>query len=178
MNIIITGKDLKATDAIKDYVEKKLERIEKYFEGEEIKVQVKIKSEKGSQIAEMQVNVKTYSIRAVTETKDLYASIDKDIDILEGQIRKMKTKKDKQNMTESIRGKEELRQEEEKEIEGEIVKTLYYDIKPLTPEDAKLKLEEKPQDRFLTFINIETGKVNVIYRMKDNKNYGLVEPEA
>ena len=82
MNIIITGKDLKATDAIKDYVEKKLERIEKYFEGEEIKVQVKIKSEKGSQIAEMQVNVKTYSIRAVTETKDLYASIDKDIDIL------------------------------------------------------------------------------------------------
>ena len=57
-------------------------------------------------------------------------------------------------------------------------KSVYYDIKPLTPEDAKLKLEEKPQDRFLTFINVETGKVNVIYRMKDNKNYGLVEPEA
>ena len=120
----------------------------------------------------------TDRFRAVTAHKDLYASIDKDIDILEGQIRKMKTKKDKQNMTESIRGKEELRQEEEKEIEGEILKTLYYDIKPLTPEDAKLKLEEKPQDRFLTFINVETGKVNVIYRMKDNKNYGLVEPEA
>lgn len=126
----------------------------------------------------MDVKIGTDRFRAVTAHKDLYASIDKDIDILEGQIRKMKTKKDKQNMTESIRGKEELRQEEEKEIEGEIVKTLYYDIKPLTPEDAKLKLEEKPQDRFLTFINIETGKVNVIYRMKDNKNYGLVEPEA
>ena len=126
----------------------------------------------------MDVKIGTDRFRAVTAHKDLYAPIDKDIDILEGQIRKMKTKKDKQNMTESIRGKEELRQEEEKEIEGEIVKTLYYDIKPLTPEDAKLKLEEKPQDRFLTFINIETGKVNVIYRMKDNKNYGLVEPEA
>jgi putative sigma-54 modulation protein len=126
----------------------------------------------------MDVKIGTDRFRAVTAHKDLYASIDKDIDILEGQIRKMKTKKDKQNMTESIRGKEELRQEEEKEIEGEILKTLYYDIKPLTPEDAKLKLEEKPQDRFLTFINIETGKVNVIYKMKDNKNYGLVEPEA
>ena len=126
----------------------------------------------------MDVKIGTDRFRAVTAHKDLYASIDKDIDILEGQIRKMKTKKDKQNMTESIRGKEELRQEEEKEIEGEILKTLYYDIKPLTPEDAKLKLEEKPQDRFLTFINVETGKVNVIYRMKDNKNYGLVEPEA
>ena len=63
-------------------------------------------------------------------------------------------------------------------VEGEIIKTIYYDIKPLSPEDAKLKLEERPQDRFLTFINIETGKVNVIYRLKDNSNFGLVEPEA
>ena len=159
------------------WYKKKAERLEKYF-GDEIDANVTIKTEGSEQVAQMDVKIGTDRFRAVTAHKDLYASIDKDIDILEGQIRKMKTKKDKQNMTESIRGKEELRQEEEKEIEGEIVKTLYYDIKPLTPEDAKLKLEEKPQDRFLTFINIETGKVNVIYRMKDNKNYGLVEPEA
>ena len=170
MNITITGKDLKATDAIKEYIEKKAERLVKYF-GDEFEVNVTIKTEGSEQVAQIDVKMGTDRFRAVTAHKDLYASIDKDIDILEGQIRKMKTKKDKQNMTESIRGKEELRQEEEKEIE-------YYDIKPLTPEDAKLKLEEKPQDRFLTFINVETGKVNVIYRMKDNKNYGLVEPEA
>lgn len=177
MNIKITGKELKATEAIKDYIEKKADRLVKYF-GEDFDLYATIKTEGAEQIAEMDVKAVGERIRAVTAHRDLYASIDKDIDILEGQIRKMKTKKDKQNMTESIRGKEELRQEEEKEIEGEILKTLYYDIKPLTPEDAKLKLEEKPQDRFLTFINVETGKVNVIYRMKDNKNYGLVEPEA
>ncbi|MEI3386885.1 MAG: ribosome-associated translation inhibitor RaiA [Clostridia bacterium] len=177
MNITITGKDLKATDAIKEYIEKKAERLVKYF-GDEFEVNATIKTEGFEQVAQIDVKMGTDRFRAVTAHRDLYASIDKDIDILEGQIRKMKTKKDKQNMTESIRGKEELRQEEEKEIEGEILKTLYYDIKPLTPEDAKLKLEEKPQDRFLTFINVETGKVNVIYRMKDNKNYGLVEPEA
>ena len=170
MNITITGKDLKATDAIKEYIEKKAERLVKYF-GDEFEVNATIKTEGSEQVAQIDVKMGTDRFRAVTAHKDLYASIDKDIDILEGQIRKMKTKKDKQNMTESIRGKEELRQEEEKEIEGEILKTL-------TPEDAKLKLEEKPQDRFLTFINVETGKVNVIYRMKDNKNYGLVEPEA
>ena len=178
MNIIITGKDLKATDAIKDYVEKKLERIEKYFEGEEIKVQVKIKSEKGSQIAEMQVNVKTYSIRAVTETKDLYASIDKDIDILEGQIRKIKTKKEKMNKDESIRLKESNLSDGISVVEKEVIKTLYYDIKPLSVEDAKLKLEEKPGNIFLTFINVDTGKVNVILKLKDSDNYGVVEPEA
>ncbi len=178
MNIIITGKDLKATDAIKDYVEKKLERIEKYFEGEEIKVQVKIKSEKGSQIAEMQVNVKTYSIRAVTETKDLYASIDKDIDILEGQIRKIKTKKEKMNKDESIRLKESNLSDGISVVEKEVIKTLYYDIKPLSVEDAKLKLEEKPGNIFLTFINVDTGKVNVLFKLKDSDNYGVVEPEA
>ena len=177
MNITITGKEIKATDAIKEKKEKKAERLVKYF-GDEIDANVTIKTEGSEQVAQMDVKIGTDRFRAVTAHKDLYASIDKEKEIKEEQIRKMKTKKDKQNMTESIRGKEELRQEEEKEIEGEIVKTLYYDIKPLTPEDAKLKLEEKPQDRFLTFINIETGKVNVIYRMKDNKNYGLVEPEA
>ena len=177
MNITITGKEIKATDAIKEYIEKKAERLVKYF-GDEIDANVTIKTEGSEQVAQMDVKIGTDRFRAVTAHKDLYASIDKDIDILEGQIRKMKTKKDKQNMTESIRGKEELRQEEEKEIEGEIVKTLYYDIKPLTPEDAKLKLQEKPQDRFITFINQDTNKVNVLFKLKDSKNYGLVEPEV
>ncbi len=177
MNIKIVGKDLKATDAIKDYIGKKSERLVKYF-GEEFDVTATIKTEGGMQVAEMEVKTPTDRFRAVTAHRDLYASIDKDIDILEGQIRKMKTKKDQQNMTESIRNKEVSREVEEQPIEGEIIKTLYYEIKPLSPEDAKLKLEEKPQDRFLTFINVETGKVNVIYRLKDNSNYGLVEPEA
>ncbi len=177
MNIKIVGKELKATEAIKDYIGKKSERLVKYF-GDQLDVTATIKTEGGMQVAEMEVKVPTDRFRAVTAHRDLYASIDKDIDILEGQIRKMKTKKDQQNMTDSIRNKEIAREIEEHPIEDEIIKTLYYEIKPLAPEDAKLKLEEKPQDRFLTFINIETGKVNVIYRLKDNKNYGLVEPEA
>ncbi len=178
MNIVITGKDLKATEAIKEYVEKKLERIEKYFEGEEIKVTVKMKNEKGSQIAEIQVNVKAYMIRAVTETKDLYASIDKDIDILEGQIRKIKTKREKMNKEESIRLKESSSLEGTAVVENEVIKTLYYDIKPISVEDAKLKLEEKTRNIFLTFVNVDTGKVNVIFKLKDSENFGIVEPEA
>ena len=177
MDIKIVGKDLKATDAIKEYITKKSERLVKYF-GEDFSVVVTIKSEGGMQVAETELKTPTERFRAETAHKDLYASIDKNIDILDGQIRKMKTKKDQQNMTDSIRSKEMAKEIENKsEIEDEIIKTIYYDIKPLAPEDAKLKLEERPQDKFLTFINIETGKVNVIYRLKDNKNYGLIEPE-
>ena len=176
MNIKITSKDLVATEAIKDYIDKKSGRLVKYF-GDDLDVNVTIKTEGTYQVAEMSLNVDSTDYRAVTAHRDLYASIDKDIDILEGQVRKMKTKKDKQNMTESIRVKE-MAHEAETEVADEIVKVLYYDIKPMTPEDAKLKLQEQPQNRFLAFIDIDTGKTNVIYRLKDNKNYGLVEPEV
>ena len=64
------------------------------------------------------------------------------------------------------------------EVIDEIVKTTYYSIKPLTPEDAMLTLQERPTQNFMAFINVENGKVNVIHRLKDGKNYGLVEPEA
>ena len=175
LNITITDKDLKATEAIREYVEKKMARVEKYFE-EEIDVTVTIKTERAEQIAEMGVKVKQDTFRAVTSHKDMYASIDKDIDILEGQIRKWKTRKDKANKDDSIKVMAGNIHEEEK-IEDEILKTIYYDIKPITPEDAKLKLQEKPQDRFITFINQETGKVNVLFKLKDNKNFGLLEPE-
>ena len=178
MNIKITGKDLKATDAIKDYIGKKLERIEKYFE-EELDVTATIGIEKGEQIAEIHVKVKSDIYRAVTAHRDLYASIDKDIDILEGQIRKAKTKKEKQNKEDSIKQKNlENYGTPSKEVENEIIKTIFFDIKPMLPEDAKLKLQEKPENKFLAFVNLETSKVNVIYKLKDGKNYGLLEPEA
>ena len=177
MNIKIIEKELKATDAIRSYIDTKAERLQKYFDKEDIDLFVTIKKEGDEQVAEMQISGLDSAFRAVTASKDLYASIDKNVDILEGQIRKMKTKKDKQNMTDSIRAKEASRAEEH-EVEDEIVKTMYYSIKPMGAEDAKLLLDKQPQNRFLTFVNIETGKVNVIYKLKDNKNFGLIEPEA
>ena len=174
MQIKITGKELKVTEAINDYVERKMDRIAKYFDNAEADVTIRV--EKNVQIAEIKVSANGEMFRAVTEDKDLYASIDKDIDILEGQIRKAKTKKDKMMRDASLKALDV--EGPVHEVTDEILKTEYYDIKPMTPEDAKLKLEERPQDRFLTFINIETGKVNVIYRLKDNSNFGLVEPEA
>lgn len=175
MKIKITGKELKITEAINDYVERKLERIDKYFE--EAEAEVTLKTEKQEQIAEIYVQANGEKYRAVTEDKDLYASIDKDIDILEGQIRKSKTKKEKMMKDASIKTMD-VSSDKIQEISNEIIKTSYYEIKPITPEDAVLELQAHPTHNFLTFINVETGKVNVIHKLKDGKNYGLVEPEA
>ena len=174
MNIKITGKELKVTEAINDYVERKMERVAKYFDDAEADVMLKV--EKNIQIAEIKVSANGEMFRAVTEDKDLYASIDKDIDILEGQIRKAKTKKDKMMRDASLKALDVG--ETVHEVTDEILKTEYYDIKPMTPEDAKLKLQERPSQMFLAFVNVETSKVNVIHKLKDGKNYGLIEPEA
>ncbi len=174
MKIKITGKELKVTDAINNYVERKMDRIEKYFEDAE--ADVTIRTERNAQIAEIKVSANGDVYRAVAEEKDLYASIDKDLDILEGQIRKAKTKKERMLKDSTLKVLEV--EQEKHDIVDEILKIEHYEIKPMTPEDAKLKLQERPTQMFLTFVNVETGKVNVIHKLKDGKNYGLIEPEA
>ena len=174
MEIKVTGKELKIADAINDYIERKMDRIEKYFENAEAEVIARV--ERNTQIAEIKVMANGETFRAVTEDKDLYASIDKDIDILEGQIRKYKTKKEKMQKESSL--KELNAQKAVHEVEDEILKIEYYELKPMTPEDAKLILGEKPTQMFFTFVNQDSGKVNVIHRLKDGKNFGLIEPEA
>ena len=179
MKVTITGKDLKATEAIKEYVEKKLPRIEKYFtEGnsEDVEVNVTIKMEKDIQIAEMYLYIRGLSYKAVTESRDLYSSIDKDIDVLEGQMRKSKARREKMQRDSSLK-QINIAGEEEKEIENEVVKNAYYDIRPISVEDAKIKLQERVGTIFYTFINVDTGKVNVIFKLKDSKNFGLIEPD-
>ena len=175
MKIKIIGKDLVVTEAINDYVERKLERIEKYFE--KASADVTLKTEKNEQTAEICVIANGEKYRAVTEDKDMYASIDKDIDILESQIRKEKTKKERAQKDGSIK-QFEISGQTAPAVENEIVKYTSYEIKPIAVEDAKLKLDEKTAGSlFYTFINVETGKVNVIYKLKDGVNYGIVEPE-
>lgn len=176
MNIKITSKDLKATDAIKEYIEKKCERLQKYTE-DEIEIKATIKTEGKNQVAEISTNINGNVHRAVTEKSDLYASVDKDIDILEGQIRKTKAKKEKQMNSGSIKEQEIISfNAENHEVEKEVLKTTYYEVRPMSVEDAKLKLQDS-KNMFLTFVNADTEEVNVIFKLKDGVNFGLVEPE-
>ena len=139
MKIKIIGKELKITEAINDYVEKKLDRIDKYFEDAE--ADFTLKTEKNEQTAEICIIANGEKYRAVTEDKDMYASIDKDIDILEGQIRKAKTKKEKMMKDASLKTME-VESDHIAEISNEIIKNYYYEIKKITTEDEMLKQEK------------------------------------
>lgn len=176
MKIRITSKNIEVTGAIKEYAEKKLERMDKYFENEE-NATVTIATEKADQVVEVQVNSGATVYRAEAREADLYASFDKVIDILEGQVRKTKAKNDKKMKSESLKDKNFEAVANETEVTGEIVKNNYYSVRPISVEDAKLKLESNPKSQFFTFVNIDTNEVNVIFKTKDGKNFGLVEAE-
>lgn len=177
MNLNITGKDFELTDAIKSYTSEKVEKLSKYL-GDDFPAVATFEIHGEEQIAELRVTVNGTVYKATTASKDLYSSIDKNIGILEGQIRKSKTKKDKQNMVETIRIQEKELLDFEDGIEGEVVKTILYSVKPMMVDDALILLQDDAKNKFMPFINVETGKVNVIYKLKDGKNFGLLEPEA
>ncbi len=175
MNIKITGRNIDVTDAIKDYVEKRLERLEK-FEGNNTDVNVVCSVEREDQIVEMQVSHDGDFIRIEEKNPDLYASIDLAIDKVERQMRKGKEKRNDRNKQESLKEKiMGMFSGKEADEVGEITKTKTYEIKPITVEDAKLKLEEK-EDMFMAFVNADNNQVNVIYQRGDG-TFGIVVPE-
>ena len=176
MNINVTGKDFELTDAIKSYINEKIGKLSKYI-GDDFEATATLKMDGNKQVAEIRVSVSSQLYKAVTASKDLYSSVDKDIEILEGQIRKTKAKKEKQNKADSIKFSEEQKIDSSDLSEGEIIKSIYYSIKPLTEEDAMLILKSDIKNKFLPFINVTTNKVNVVYKLKDGKNFGILEPE-
>ena len=173
MNIKIVSKDLEATEAIKDYIAKKMERVEKYFGDTELNVNVTIRIERENQVADIYFSERGRTFKASSDEKDLYASIDKDIDVLERQIRKEKARKESARRDETIKQISFDNQDEAQMVEEEVVKITHYDVRPISIEDAEAKLKENNM-LFLPFVNVDTGKVNVLY--KKDGNYGLVEP--
>lgn len=172
----MTGKNLEITDALRDVTEKKLIKLDKYFE-DDIVADVTFSVERNWKIIEITINLPGTILRAEETTDDMYASIDKAVDVLERQIRKHKTKLQKKTQTgESIRFENiELLPKEERGKEPKIVKTKKFAMKPMDAEEAVLQMELL-RHNFFMFMNAETDEVNVVYKRKDG-NYGLIEPE-
>ena len=174
MEIEVNGKELKPTESIKEYIEKRLTRIKKYF-NELVKVNVQLKEEGKNKVVQVSVNVGKKNFRAITENEDLYAGIDKVVDILERQVVKEKDINEKAMKKVMILDTED--DGNDTEIENEIIKYQTYEVRPMDKENAKILLSSQKKQLFLTFIDIETNKVNVIFKLKDGKNFGIVEPE-
>jgi putative sigma-54 modulation protein len=178
MKIIFKGKHIEVTDAMRNYIEKRLSKIERHFD-HILEVIVTLSVEKNRQIVEATLQARRALIRAEEETNDMYTSIDKVADKLERQIQKYKEKyfqKPHPGTEKKGLANQGLDAEDsESDKIAKIVKTKRFAIKPMSVEEAAMQMDLLGHN-FFVFANDNTNKVNVLYKRKDG-NFGLIEPE-
>lgn len=172
MNIILKGRNIEVTDALREYVDKRLGKLTKYIEGLD-EAQVTLLVEKDRHRVEVTIPLNGLILRDEEETIDMYSSIDLVIEKLEKQIEKYKSRINKRAKNQTIRGIT-VKNEENLE-EPRVVRTKRFAFKPMPVEEAILQMNLLGHN-FFVFSNAETDEVNVVYKRKDG-NYGLIEPE-
>ena len=173
MKISIRGDKLEVTKAIKEYIESKLSKLDKYFDQpENINCHVLIKARNNEQSVEVTVPTSRFTLRAEEKHVDLYAAVDLIIDKLERMIRKNKTRLNKHykevNNFEMVLDFEVPEEEEEEKI----VKRKNIDSKPMDEEEALMQMELSDHD-FFAFKNTDEECVSVLYKRKDG-SYGIL----
>jgi putative sigma-54 modulation protein len=180
MNYNVRGENIEVTPAIRDYVERKISKLERYFtEAPEAKVNVNLRfnQDKTSKV-EVTIPLPNLVLRAEETNVDMYAGIDLISDKLERQIRKHKTKvnrkfREKGDFPVTFATSENTDVVEQDEDDLELVRTKRFDLKPMDSEEAILQMNLLGHN-FYVFNNSETNRTNVVYKRKDGR-YGLIE---
>lgn len=173
MKLNIRGDKLVATKAIKDYIEEKLSKLDKYYDNtENIECRVVIRSRNNLQTIEVTIPLNRFVLRAEVSEEDLYSAIDLVVDKLEGQIRKNKTKLLKRHANNEIPEMYLDFESEDEEEDLKIVRRKDIDTKPMDEEEAILQMQLVNHD-FFAFKNIDEECVSVIYKRKDGE-FGII----
>ncbi len=174
METLIRGEKVKITSAIKEYVEAKIGKLDKYFgDPTNIKAYVLAKIRSNEQSVEVTIPIKNVTLRAEEKNNDLYAAIDLVIDKLEGQIRKNKTRMlSRKHREKLIELNLDFDVEKNEKENKKIVKEKTIDAKPMSREEAILQMELTDHD-FFVFKDERTLETTIVYKRKDN-NYGII----
>ncbi|AKL97464.1 ribosome hibernation-promoting factor, HPF/YfiA family [Endomicrobium proavitum] len=181
MQINITARHLKLTDAIGSYVRKKVSKASKFYDGDDVWAHVILSVEKSRQITEIIFHVGKLAFRVKEQSLDLYASVDLSVDKLEKQLRKQKE-------ISKIHRKKNLKAAKDKKADldafsydsmedsgTKISEVKRFDLKPRTINEAIEDLDVLGY-RVYMFLNEQTDSVNVLYR-NDSGSIVLLEPE-
>ncbi|MDQ0218397.1 ribosome-associated translation inhibitor RaiA [Peribacillus cavernae] len=182
MNYNVRGENIEVTPAIREYVEKKIGKLERYFNNTpNADANVNLKVNNNTSKVEVTIPMTNLVLRAEEENEDMYAAIDLITDKLERQIRKHKTKVNRkfrstgstaEMFAVAVEEPEVVPFEEESDLE--VVRNKRFDLKPMDSEEAILQMNMLGHS-FFVYTNSETNTTNVVYRRKDGR-YGLIEP--
>lgn len=173
MNINVRGKNVEVTEALKEYVSKRIGKLEKYL-GAVKDAHVRLVVEKNLHRVEVTIPINGMIIRGEEASPDMYQSVDLVFEKLEKQLTKYRGKISKKLRNLNVPHEEYVPPVQEKDVD-EVVRTKRFAIKPMAVEEAVAQMNLIGHS-FYVFSNAETEEVNVVYRRNDGK-YGLIEPE-
>jgi putative sigma-54 modulation protein len=186
MQLIIQGKNIQVTDRLREYVQKKADKLDRYLPAvTEARMELTTESTRSQgdrQVAQLTVRTKGTILRSEERSGDIFTSVDMAMDKMKRQVGRYKSKRRDRSrvastevMSELLVEEEEEEEEEEEGVEGHIVRTKSFRVTPMDPEEAIEQMELLGHS-FFVFYNAEVGQINVVYRRRDG-NYGLIQPE-
>jgi putative sigma-54 modulation protein len=190
MKLVIQGKNIDITDAIRDYVHQKIEKAVNHFQTITTEVDVHLSVARNprinpNQIAEVTIYVNGSVIRAEERSENLYASIDLVANKISRQLRKYKERRQTRKGNSSAKAPEpaldvplvtDLLGDRTPELPAQIVRTKYFAMPPMTIEEALEQLQLVDHD-FYMFRNADTDEINVIY-VRNHGGYGVIQPRG
>jgi putative sigma-54 modulation protein len=178
MELTITGKNMQISDRIREYVEKKASKLDRYLNNiDEASLELTRSSAKSAEdrhIAQLTVRVRGSILRAEERAADVFTAFDAVLDKMYRQIVRYKTRRRARGRAQEDELMPPL-EEYEEEAPREIVRTKRFIVLPMDEEEAVEQMELLGHDFFM-FLNTGTGELNIIYRRRDG-DYGLIEPE-
>jgi putative sigma-54 modulation protein len=183
MEILIKGHNLEVGDALRDYVERKITKLDRFLPHlGETQVDLSVeKARRSEQRQVAQITVRSASgviLRAEERSGDMRQSIDASLDKMVRQIRRFKGKRWESRRSDG--GPEEeapaVELEEEEAEEARIVRIKRFETRPMDAEEAIEQMELLGHDFFL-FYNMATSSYSVVYKRHDG-GYGLLLPEV
>ncbi|MEI8199732.1 MAG: ribosome-associated translation inhibitor RaiA [Eubacteriales bacterium] len=177
MKITTQGIGIHVGDRLEEKIADKLTKFNKYF-GEDAAFTIKVRPERDIKRVEITLRLENHIYRAEAKDEEILSAVDRTVDKLESQIRRQKTRIEKQihdysYMKEYLNDLVSSEDEDEYE-EKTIIKRKTFALVPMTKDDAVLQMEMLGHS-FLVYLDAETGNVCVVYKRKDG-NYGLIEP--
>jgi putative sigma-54 modulation protein len=185
MKLVIQGKNIEITEAIREYVNQKIEKAVSHFQNLTTEVDVHLSVARNPritprQIAEVTIYANGAVVRAEEGSESLYASIDLVADKISRQLRKYKEKRyDKRHETKTSevltdQPVAELSLDRTPELPAAVLRTKYFAMPPMSIAEALEQLELVGHD-FYMFCNSETGEINVVYE-RNHGGYGVIQP--
>ena len=178
MKFNFTDKKVKVTDELRDYAERKIGKLDRFFKTES-EAFVTFATERGRYIAEVTLKNSGVFYRVADTTNDMFASIDSAVAAIERQIRKNKTRLEKRLRAGSLERDIEPAvvfdsNDEDEHQEFKIVRTKMFPVKPMTPEEAVLQMNLLEHEFFVFKNQNREDAFSIVYKRKQG-DYGLIE---